>query len=84
VLYPNKPLLNAGIIGGSRAILVTFFNCYLAELERALSRTQPPVDMAAFNRLIYRDRLPFVTGYPLHTLFRMDQGEESGAAIRHK
>lgn len=84
VLYPDRPLLNAGIIGGDRPTLVHFFNRYLGELEFALLNTQPPVDMAAFNRLIRREKISYVTGPPLHTKFRHNEGADSGAAIRHK
>jgi hypothetical protein len=84
VLYPDRVLLNPGILGGHRATLIGFLNRLLQELEQVLRRTAPPVDMAVLNRLIYRERIPFVTGQPLHTIFRRNEGLLSGAAIRHK
>ncbi len=84
LVYSDRQLLNAGIIGGRRPTLVHFFNRYLSELTFALIGTQPPVDMAAFNRLIQREKISYVTGYPLHTVFRKNEGPQSGAAIRHK
>lgn len=84
VSYPNRQVLNPGIVGGSRVTLLYFLKRYLRELESVLKRAQPPIDVAAFNRLIYLERIPFVTGPPLHTIFRMHETAESGAAIRHK
>jgi len=84
VSFPNRIILNPGVLGGERAGLVYFLNLYLRELEVIMHRTQPPVDVAVFNRLIYREKIPFITGHPLHTHFKKHEGIESGAAIRHK
>lgn len=84
VAYPDRQILNPGILGGSRARLIYFCNRVLGDLRGVLRRTHPPVDVAVVNRIIYRERLAFVTGYPLHTYFRGNEGPSSGAAIRHK
>ncbi len=84
VSFPSRKILNAGLVGGQRAMLIGFLDRYLVELERVFERTRPPFDMAAFNRVIYLERISFVTGAPLHTLFRKYEGAEEGAAIRHK
>jgi len=80
----NRVILNPGIVGGSYYRIVDFLRRWLAEMGRAIEPTQPPHDIVAFNRLIYREQIPFVTGPQLHTIFRAHEGPESGAAIRHK
>jgi hypothetical protein len=80
----DKPILNPGIVGGSRERMLTFLDQWLDEMGRVIKPTSPPHDICAFNRVIYREHIPFVTGYPLHTVFRSNQSADCGAAIRHK
>jgi hypothetical protein len=84
VSFADFRILNPGIVGGKYDLMVKFLGRWLAEMELAVQPTPPPHDITAFNRLIYRERIPFATGHPLHTKFRANQGPESGAAIRHK
>jgi hypothetical protein len=84
VSFANRMILNPGIIGGCRERVTNFMVRWLEEMDAAIQPTPPPHDITAFNRLIYRERIPFATGHPLHTRFRANEGPESGAAIRHK
>jgi hypothetical protein len=59
-------------------------NRWLEEMEAAIKPTPLPIDITSFNRLIYREKIPYSTGYPLHTKFKKYEGPESGAAIKHK
>jgi len=45
---------------------------------------KPPHDIVAFNRVMYRENIPCLTGKPVHTVFRWYEGPESGCCIRHK
>ena len=80
----DKPIRNPGIVGGSRKRMLIFLDQWLAEMEKAIKPVSPPHDIVSFNRLIYRDHIAFVTGHPLHTVFRSKQPADCGAAIRHK
>jgi hypothetical protein len=82
--YADRPTLNCGIVGGHSDLLVGFLSRWLDEMSQAVKPIVLPFDMASFNRLIYREKIPYVTGHPLHTRFRQNEGPESGAAIRHK
>jgi hypothetical protein len=82
--YQDRLILNPGICGGSRARMLTFLDQWLDEMDRAIKPTPPPHDICAFIRLIYREKIPFVTGHPLHTAFGKKQWAWRGAAIRHK
>jgi hypothetical protein len=84
VTDPDKKLLNPGICGGSRAAMLAFLDQWLDEMGRAVQPTPPPHDIVAFNRLIYREKIPLFTGFPLHTRFRANEGPGSMAYIRHK
>ena len=84
VLFGDRPVLNPGIVGGHGKTLLAFLNQWLDEMERAIQPTPPPHDIVAFNRLVYRENIPFVTGHPLHTVFRLNESSDKGAAIRHK
>ena len=65
-------------------VLIAFFRRWLEEMAAAIQPTPPPHDIVAFNRLIYRENIPFVTGHPLHTKFQAEEPASSGAAIKHK
>jgi len=82
--FQDRFILNPGICGGSRARMLTFLDQWMDELDKAIKPTSPPHDICAFIRLIYREGIPFVTGHPLHTVFRKNQWAWHGAAIRHK
>lgn len=80
----DRIILNPGIVAGQSQRLLDFLGRWIAEMQRAITPTPPPHDIVAFNRLLYRERIPYITGHPLHTTFRQNEGPESGAAIRHK
>jgi hypothetical protein len=81
----DKPILNPGICGGHRKVLLPFLDEWLAEMGRALEPVPtPPHDIVAFNRVLYRGKFPYTTGWPLHTTFQKYETADYGAAIRHK
>lgn len=82
--FADRPTLNPGIVGGHVETLLSFLNRWLKEMTKAVKPAPLPIDIAAFNRLIYREKIPYITGQPLHTRFKKCEGPESGAAIRHK
>jgi len=79
----DKMILNPGILGGHRETLIGFLGRLIDEMR--LGRPgSVGLDLVAFNRLIYRDHVPFVAGPPLHTKFMSYESPPCGAAIRHK
>lgn len=77
--YSTYPLLNAGIVGGSREIVMEFAHHMVREhhdLEAArFWGKEPPGaevgDMATFNSVVYRKfEARFITGPRVHTEFR--------------
>jgi len=83
IKFPDRPVLNCGIVGGHRAPIMHLLNVWMAEMALA-GVPPPPHDIVAFNRVMYGLALPYFTGGPLHTAFRKNQGPESGCCIRHK
>ena len=84
VTTPLSPILNPGICGGSYATMYSFLSLWYCELWKAKQPTPPPHDICGFNRVIYREKLPFGPSFPLHTRFRANEGPDSGCAIKHK
>lgn len=85
VTAPDKPILNPGIVGGHRNIILPFLVDWLEEMYKIPdAKVALPIDLAAFNRVLYRGGYPYVTGHPWHTTFRKYEGPESGAYVRHK
>jgi hypothetical protein len=82
VYFADRPTLNCGIVGGQADRLLLFLERWLEEMNQTVKPAPLPIDMTAFNRLIYREKIPYVTGQPLHTNFK--KYENAGAAIRHK
>src|SRR5690606_24647542 len=61
----DLPLLNAGLVGGSAAVLREFTSAIIAQLDGCTDVT----DMAAVNYVLYgmRHRRTIVTGSAVHT-----------------
>lgn len=76
-------IYNSGILGGH----VTVVREFLRAMNELLERLDPSLNcnMAVFEKII-KDRWndTVVTGYPLHTKFKNNEGAGSGAYIRHK
>lgn len=83
VSFADNRILNPGLWGGERVLVVDVLTRLVAEFCRA---TAPGAhrELSAFNRVIYRGRVPFSSGHPFHTQFKKYEGPESGAAVRHK
>jgi hypothetical protein len=60
----SLPLLNAGLVGGSREVVIDFIN----DLRIALDKYPDGSDMAVFNMVAHNR--PHVTGSQVHTTFR--------------
>jgi len=70
MINSDLPLLNAGILGGSRDIVFKFLMTFVRYIEifhrRPVDKT---VDMPLFNYVMYRYFNP-VHGYPVNSLFK--------------
>jgi len=81
--FKQRRFLNAGIIGGHVSVLMPFLR---AMNSRILSSPNPFCDQASLQLVtmeMFADRI--ITGFPLHTVFKGEQGEnESTAYIKHK
>jgi hypothetical protein len=79
-------ILNPGILGSGRNFLIAFLKNWIMEMKKAVGKPEELValDLIAFNRLIYREKIPFISGFPLHTQFKKFESASCGAAIRHK
>jgi hypothetical protein len=79
---PNRPLMNAGLLGGHRLAVLTFIDLLIArfpECEGDLT------DMGAFNLVLAEDwSWQAVTGEPVHTPFRAMVREHPVMWFAHK
>jgi len=78
VLYPGEQVLNCGILGGSREIMLAVLSRVIEEMTATGNRDQ--VDMAIFNKIMRE--FDYDTGYPIHTKF--GKYEKNECYIRHK
>ncbi len=79
----DKMILNPGILGGNRVLLIEFLDKLIKEMKLG-KLGSPGLNLVAFNRIIYRENLPFIAGPPLHTKFKAYESIDSGCYIRHK
>ena len=77
ILYPGEQVLNCGILGGKRDILLKVLDRFLMELMETGNKEQS--DMAIFNNIMRE--FDYKTGYPIHTEFGKYKND---AYIRHK
>ncbi len=84
IWYPFRPVLNPGILGGRREIVLEALDC-ICRLIDSLGRQIVASDMCIINRALYSTfaRHELVTGYPLHSRFKGWEFETT-AAILHK
>lgn len=84
VYHAWKPVLNPGILGGERTVVLEALDC-IVELTASAGASPAASDMCFVNRAIHdafaADEL--VTGLPLHSRFKKWEFETS-AAILHK
>lgn len=73
--HPDLPLLNCGVVGGTRAVLRSFFHAFMAPGFRPSSRL---LDMAFFNYAIHRgDAVARVVhGAPVTSVFKAFQDRD--------
>ena len=77
ILYPGEQVLNCGILGGRREVMLKVLGRYLKEMIVTGNKEQ--VDMAIFNKIMRE--FDYKTGYPIHTEFGKYRND---AYIRHK
>ncbi|PIJ49191.1 MULTISPECIES: glycosyltransferase family 2 protein [unclassified Erwinia] len=79
-LTEPRQLLNCGVVGGHRAIMLEFMHAMVVELD--CQRSESPADafeMGAFNRVVYtRFAGRFITGTQVTTIFK--KNETSGVS----
>jgi len=76
--YIGEQVLNCGILGGKRDIMLEVLEHYTMESMETGKREQ--VDMAIFNKIMRE--FEYDTGHPIHTLF--GKYEKNDCYIRHK
>lgn len=76
-----KNMINAGIIGGHRDIVIDLFKRMIKDFEGVDPKLN--VNMTVAAKCILADKVPFVTGQPFHTMYK--KNDRSGECyIRHK
>jgi len=78
VLHVGEQVLNCGILGGERKVMLNVLDRFLMELWEISYKEQ--VDMAIYNKIIRE--FEYDTGYPIHTKF--GKYEKNECYIRHK
>jgi hypothetical protein len=79
---PNRPLLNAGLLGGHRLAVLTFIDLLI---NRSPECEGDLTDMGAFNLVLAEDwSWQAVTGHPVHTPFRAMVRSHHEAWFAHK
>ncbi len=71
IFYPDNKILNCGIIGGYKEVILFVLGEMIREFDRF--KTDKNIDMAVFNKVVYDNFKDIVTGKPLHTEFRKKQ-----------
>jgi len=84
IMAYNKPLLNAGILGGNGIVVIDFLNTFcniiFAVATRPLEHT---VDMGIFNYAMYYYNFDVIHGHPVNSVFRGGKNE-TDVWFRHK
>lgn len=84
IYYPDKKILNCGIIGGNRKYVVFVLEKMVAGFN--MFKTDKNIDMAIFNKVMYDNfkESEIMTGEPLHTEFRQNITNPQKCYIKHK
>jgi hypothetical protein len=85
--FGNQTLLNCGIIGGHKSVMLDFLEklCTIHERYNADNKTAFTGDMGAFNylaRTAFNDRL--LHGAPVNTVFKAFQNADKNCWFQHK
>lgn len=76
-----KHLLNAGILGGHRDIILRLFNLMIEDFDKIDASLN--TNMFVLAKCILENKIIFSTGYPLHSLYKKYE-KTGGFYIRHK
>lgn len=76
-----KYLLNAGLVGGHRDIMIRLLNLMIEDFDKI--NTTLNTNMFVLAKTIFVNKIPFVTGYPLHSSYKKFE-KTGGFYIRHK
>jgi hypothetical protein len=80
-MHRQPLLLNCGIIGGHISIILPFLN----DMCDFMKGQQKIADMASVNHILQVEKkYNFVTGHPLHTVFKKFEQDDGEVCIRHK
>ena len=81
VSYNDKILLNCGIIGGYKDIILGL----LRKMVIAFNKTgnKPNSDMAIFNHVVYENGMKIITGSEVHSIFGAEE-TEGNFYFKHK
>lgn len=76
--HSHKPLLNAGLLGGERHIVMDVVSRIMRILfdqdpHSQVEHNPDELDMAAFNLAAYESGYPIITGDTVHTRFRANE-----------
>lgn len=78
------PVLNAGILGGGRSVMLAMLECF-TEVLRAIGKPQEDLNMGVLNYIVYRDALfDIVTGAPVHSRFGGYENDRKDVWFIHK
>jgi hypothetical protein len=81
--HKDEQLLNCGLIGGERAVVMAVLHDLVREYYDFLGAGKPlTLDMAPFNYVVRR--YPYVTGPRVHTVFRANDHKSKTAMWAHK
>ena len=78
----DKYLLNAGIIGGHRDIMIRLFDLMIKDFDKIEPKGMD-ANMFVLSRCIHGYDMPFVTGFPLHSSYKKYE-KDGQYYIRHK
>ena len=85
--FGEEILLNCGVIGGKKEVMVTFLSS-LTALHTAYNQSNPTAytgDMGAFNYVIRTKFMPKILhGYPVNTVFKAYEESRKDCWFRHK
>jgi hypothetical protein len=82
--YANKQVLNAGVLGGERLVIMGIAE-KMANLLEISNVTSTTVDMCTFNHVLYMDyKDKLVHGLPVNTVFKTYDFDNKEAWFCHK
>jgi len=84
IMNSDKPLLNAGILGGNSIVVLDFLSTFCNIISAVAARpVEHTADMAIFNYAIYYYNFDVIHGHPVNSVFRGGLNE-TDVWFRHK